>query len=98
MRYSLGCLDDILELLAVQSMSLMNGYDAADNFWAAASMAGSLLCKAAGVSGTDGVIGLALTTSLNSINAAYAFLASSAFTPDIRNGGTSELTRPEMVL
>merc|ERR1712151_1419128 len=78
----------------VQSTSLIKGYAAEESLPAAASMAPSLLLSAAGVEGVVGVIGLAFTTSLNSISAAYAFFASASFTVDIRKLGTSPLVKP----
>merc|ERR1711972_155403 len=79
-------------------MSLINGYDAEESLPAAASMAPSFPLKAAGVDGVLGVMGLAFTTSLNSISPAYAFFASSSFTVDIRKLGPSPLTNPENAL
>merc|ERR1719396_281627 len=68
----------------VQSTSLIKGYAAEQ----------SLPLSAAGVEGVVGVMGLAFTTSLNSMRAAYAFFASASFTVDIRKVGTSPLTKP----
>merc|ERR1712203_997317 len=82
----------------VQSTSLIKGYAAAESLLAAASMAPSLLLSAAGVEGAVGVMGLAFTTSLKSISAAYAAFASASFTVDIRKGGTSPLVSPEKAL
>merc|ERR1712151_514460 len=58
----------------------------------------SALISAAGVEGAVGVMGLAFTTSLKSISAAYAAFASASFTVDIRKGGTSPLVSPEKAL